>query len=528
MSVTSIASAADWYVAPNGISSATGSIGQPWSLDSALTNYGVIQAGDTIWLRGGTYVATNTNCPTSNYGVDTNGNITTTPEPCFEIGLNGSKYSNSNNVIVIRSYSHELARLDGLWRDSWQPTDANNNIQWGYIRFQDVDICDSMKGMHATNFLTYPSGPWQEFAFKFTKEVDFVNCTVHDIDNGFCSNIRTIRGCIIWNVGVNGYEHVCYPSPFNDFSGNIVGWTVNDVIEHSPNSFIMQSNIIFGSGQTSWQTEGIDTLVGSTNVWFHHNYTYNFFPSMPPAGYPQGCRVGSQSGIGIITNNVFVCPGTPITFGNNNCTNLIFERNLCFMDEIATNGRESYSSAIVAPFINTNTMLIDFNQYYVTPPYVDFTFAESTMTNDEIYNYYNWSQWRAAYPAVDAHSSTNYGPPTNMTFVIPNQDASRRCNIAVYNFASNNIVNVNLNGVLNPGDSYQLYNAQDYGRGVITSGIYNGNSLSIPMTNLTTSAILYGTNWGLFQPAPMSPAFGAFVIIGKLAPPQNLRATNSF
>ena len=48
--------AADFYVAPNGSPSGSGSLNSPWDFQTALDQPSSVQPGDTIWLRGGTYV----------------------------------------------------------------------------------------------------------------------------------------------------------------------------------------------------------------------------------------------------------------------------------------------------------------------------------------------------------------------------------------------------------------------------------------------------------------------------------------
>src|SRR2546429_7157299 len=48
--------ASGFFVAPNGLGSASGSLGAPWDLTTALNGAsGRVHAGDTIWGRGGTY-----------------------------------------------------------------------------------------------------------------------------------------------------------------------------------------------------------------------------------------------------------------------------------------------------------------------------------------------------------------------------------------------------------------------------------------------------------------------------------------
>jgi DEAD/DEAH box helicase domain-containing protein len=47
--------AADFYVSPTASGSGTGSFSNPWQLQTALNQPSAVHAGDTIWLRGGTY-----------------------------------------------------------------------------------------------------------------------------------------------------------------------------------------------------------------------------------------------------------------------------------------------------------------------------------------------------------------------------------------------------------------------------------------------------------------------------------------
>ena len=46
---------AEYYVSPTGTAGGTGSSSNPWDLQTALHHPAVVQPGDTIWLRGGTY-----------------------------------------------------------------------------------------------------------------------------------------------------------------------------------------------------------------------------------------------------------------------------------------------------------------------------------------------------------------------------------------------------------------------------------------------------------------------------------------
>ena len=159
--------------------------------------------------------------------------------------------------------------------------------------------------------------------------------------------------------------------------------------------------------------------------------------------------------------------------------------------------------------------------------------------------YLTFQQWTNDNPTFDQHSIwTNAATPTNMVYVIPNQDVAKRAHIAVYNFTHTNIVSVSMAGVLNAGDAYQLISLQDpegagagniksfmvggtniyYTSGLapISVGTYNGSSIILPMTNLTVAPPLYGTNLAtmtypqaLITPPAFNPEFGAFVVIGS-------------
>ncbi len=78
----------DFYVSPTGTTSTapgTGTITNPWALQTALSQPSAVHPGDTIWLRGGTY----------------SGDYTSY--------LTGT----SSQPIVVRQYPGEWATLDG-------------------------------------------------------------------------------------------------------------------------------------------------------------------------------------------------------------------------------------------------------------------------------------------------------------------------------------------------------------------------------------------------------------------------------
>ncbi len=99
-SFTTPASVSDFYVSPTGTTGTgpgTGTISNPWALQTALSQPSAVHPGDTIWLRGGTYTG------------------------LFTSSLTGT----SDLPIVVRQYPGERATLDGnvnpevLGTDGW-------------------------------------------------------------------------------------------------------------------------------------------------------------------------------------------------------------------------------------------------------------------------------------------------------------------------------------------------------------------------------------------------------------------------
>jgi hypothetical protein len=497
---TSMCRASQWFVSTNG--SGNGSFGSPWSLQTALTSSS-IRPGDTVWLRNGVYFPVATN-------------VASGGELCWSVGINGT----NNNLITFRSYTNEWAAIDRMWTYNWQP------FAGGYLRFRDLEFYNSLKGNEPV-INGYTNGPWQHFAWNggyVANSIEIINCVVHDVDNFCGSGINSIRGCIFWHVGLStGLEHVCYPSP-QTFSGNISGWHANDVIEHNIANFLMQSNIIFGTGNTSGGAGGgRDVLADGGSYQIINNYFYNQFSFLPWLGYGYPQTLSYLAGnISVVNSNIIVGPN-PVTY-NYNDTNFT---SVSFLGNTVYANSTNFPGAGVHWFGSSGVLTFDYNHYFST--------TTVTFENLGVYGF-TFAMWRAANSSFDIHStSSNSAVPPDSVNIIPNQDQPKRCHIAIYNWTHKDNVPVNLSGVLNAGDGYRLFSAQNYKAGAIQSGTFNGTNISVPMTNLTTAPILFGTNYvfngvRLTQPPPTSPEFGAFVVIGSqhvLAPPEYVRVLSS-
>jgi len=92
------------------------------------------------------------------------------------------------------------------------------------------------------------------------------------------------------------------------------------------------------------------------------------------------------------------------------------------------------------------------------------TYSTTNTTKGFSYNaaYYSFANWKTA-SGFDANSTFTSGSPTGVVvFVQPNLYESNRANIAVFNWAANDSVNVDVSSALAVGTSYEVRNVQDY------------------------------------------------------------------
>ncbi len=478
LAASSICRGSNWYVSPSG--SGNGSLASPWSLQTAITSSSV-KPGDTVWLRSGVYT------PTATF-------------PSYENNVQGwapSVSGSAGNSITYSSYSNEWAAIDR----EWMLTGCHN------LCFSNLEFYDSLKGHNLTN-TAYPQGPWVHFPMAAQPGFQWVNCVIHDVDDCWGGGVLyQVRGCILWYVGWNILEHECYPAPTN-YSGNISGWHLQSVMNFNTTDMVCISNIFFGGGDTvpNPVNANSDILGGGYNETISYNYFYNRLTTAVTAECLN--LQSSPAGSMVIHNNVIVGP-IPVSFagGGNVYGTVDFQHNTVYASSA------NYSSPLVFWLGTGGTWAFNYNSYFSTTP--------NPVTFDIRGSYGNsLAQWQSS-QGFDANSTAASGttPPASVN-IVPNQDQPKRANVAIYNWSKANNVTVNLAGVLNAGDSYSLYSAQNYKAGAIQSGTYNGTSISVPMTNLTTAPILYGGNMScdgvqIVQPPPTSPEFGAFVVIGS-------------
>ena len=280
--------AADFFVAANASASGTGTLSNPWKLQTALDHPAAVQPGDTIWLRGGTYVG----AP-------------------FASNLNGT----STNPIIVRQYAGERARIDGNYAGNEVTLQIFGSYTWywGFEIFNSDPVRFTADGDNPPR-----RGEGVTLSGDGTR---LINMIIHDTSQGVLSGEGATGARIYGNLFYyNGYEspdrghgHGIYvqnlggtSKPIHD---NIIfqqfGWGIHAYAEggHLDN-LDFQGNISFNNGGLSGNWTA-NILVGglrvATNPKLVSNFTYNVvLAGSNNLGYDAGCTNPT------VTGNYFV------------------------------------------------------------------------------------------------------------------------------------------------------------------------------------------------------------------------------
>ncbi len=177
------AAPAGYFASPAGSATGDGSIGDPWDLQTALNGgypSNSVKAGDTIYLRGGTYTGQ------------------------FACSLNGT----AENYITFRNYPGERATIDGNYNDSVFGN-ANDTFHptGSYLVFRDIEICNSHTDRYNPYIGSNPPINRGQAIFMDTDHGKVINCIIHDTLEGIASydaaHGAEIYGNLIYHNGVS-------------------------------------------------------------------------------------------------------------------------------------------------------------------------------------------------------------------------------------------------------------------------------------------------------------------------------------
>lgn len=471
--------ATTWFVSPSG-SGTNGTIGSPMGLSNALSGYSYVTNGDMVYLRGGTYSG------------------------CFASYLNAP----SNNPVIVIPYQGERAILQGDGSAANIVLDIEGSGVW----FWGLEI----SSVTATN-RTANTCAGADFNPSYPGSNNkLINCIIHDTGSPIFMALQStnaeVCGCIVYdngwegtNGGDRGHGHGVYAqnvdgikvvrdSIFCDGYGEGMQLYTGSLIVQG---FDVFGNAVFDNGVLS--TNGLLPNVlyeagGQISLGRNNFYSNSVFQS-------QSKNTGMQCGYGssdrnmdmVVTNNYFA-NGGPALF---NFTNMIFSGNT------VANGGNGVVTVDMIP--GEQSQIYSHNSYYRIPaPYgPDF--------GTNLYVYLNETNfpsqsWQALGRDTDSLFSITL-PQTNIYFIRQNPYDKTRGLIVVFNWQTNDNVNVDISSVVAVGAPYKIRNAQDYFGPVVKSDTYTGGNISLPMTNLTVAVPV-----GASSPAAIGPNFNVFIL----------------
>jgi Right handed beta helix region len=243
--------ATDYYAASNGSSSGNGSRDKPWDLATALSQPTSVKPGDTIWLKGGTYVGH------------------------FTSKLKGSP----DKPIMVRQPAGERATLDGNDGANAPVTlMVNGSDTW----FWGFEITNS-NATRATNNPSPPAGRGEAVNL-LGPRTRLINMTLHDTNQGVLTTSdiadTEVTGCVIYDNGYDGSDrghgHGIYiqnsaPSTkvvrdniiFDQFGIGIHGYTVAGRLDN----LVIEGNTLFDNGLLSHVSgPTVNILVGASGA----------------------------------------------------------------------------------------------------------------------------------------------------------------------------------------------------------------------------------------------------------------------
>lgn len=431
--------AATRYVSPNAVPGGDGSLARPWTLMYALLAPEEVHPGDTVWVRGGTYVG--------HFG-------------CF---LNGT----AEAPIIIRAFPGERATLAVAADDPNVTLFVGSRHVWFWgLEFTSTNV---------ETLTTNASAVYVRGAFN-----RFIHCVFHDATGngiGDEEGVGTqIIGCLSYFngrktnddayaygvYGQNNGAHKTYSDNF--FLNNFGNYQLHMYSENERvDSFMIRHNVV--ASTVSASTLMFSAAPGPVDIVIDSNYFFGATLAAP-----------------LWTERKALV--RPIIRGNQ------------FM-----RGIMSFRNTTVDRFFQGNTI------------YGGLPIVTSSGGTPQIFDHTTLPQntWLVS-------SGVPPRPSSGRVIVRQSPYEPGRANIVVYNWEQRDAVDVDVAGVMQPGMSFVVRDAQNFYGPPVRTGVYDGSLLRLPMTGLP-AARPYTQPSRLPAPTHTTREFGTFVVIANPTAP---------
>lgn len=457
---------AGFYVAPNGSPNGDGSRERPWDLRTALGHPSAVRPGDTIWVRGGTY------------------------RGAFQSSLRGS----ASAPIVLRAYPGERATIDGAnGNGSTLRIDGEHAIYWG------LEVMNSSPARTEDR---------ETGVYIRSGNNKLVHLVIHDTGLAVYTEASApnvdIVGCIIYNNGYNtteGHGHALY-------------------IRNISGSKLLRDNVMFNQfayGIHVYTTPG----GGLNNITVEGNTSFNNGSVSSNSRVHSGnLLVGGEEPVQqgrVIDNMTYYSPDVGarnVSIGYSSTNNR----------DVVVRGNYAVGGDVVFTVRNWDQVTVQDNVFYGTDRIVELvesSLSGYTWGGNTHYRDASASAWRHAggsYRFADWRSRTGLGatdrvegtaPSETRVFMRPSEYEPGRAHVTVYNWANLAAVQVDMAGVLRPGDRYEVRNVQALFGEPIASGTYAGGTITIPLGGVNPPQPIGGSPT---PPRKTGPFFDVFLV----------------
>jgi hypothetical protein len=374
----------------------------------------------------------------------------------------------SGKPVVIRQYPGERALIDGAGAAR---TATVLNVKGSWVVFWGFEMTNT--DADRTYSQTGNGGRPHALA-NYAPHTKFISLVVHDAGVGIYNDPRQydveITGCVFYNNGWQGpdrgHGHAIYirsnTGPvwahdnvlFNQFGYGVHVYT--NPGDGLLNNITIEGNIAFNNGTLATNSSSSNILVGGDDKADGDVVTKNL-TYYPPGVSATNMKVGYGSlrnGSVEVTNN-YVIGGTPVL----------------------SMGYWTSSTISGNSFIGTGSLLS------LTDPLLSPTrFSGQTAAS----------------------------LPTATKVVVRRVAYEKgRAIVAVYNWGNAGAVDVNLDGILPLGSQYEIRNAQNITGAAVTSGTFNGGSVSLPIQAVPPPAPV---GWTTKKAPATGTLFGAYVV----------------
>lgn len=446
-----------WIVATDGTDGGAGSLASPLSISKALGSTSPVHAGDTIYIRGGTYA----------------GGQVATIAGTASLPIAILPYGTERPILEATATNTTVLALDG-----------------SYLTLSGLELWNSAATRAPRNSGIIMRSPGSKVR----------NCIIHDTGVGIYVGEESIGseiyGNLIYNYGdaVLPAKHAIYAHSTQQnvtikdnvtFNGFYCGLQCYSEVSGQLDGFQIIGNACAESGSLFGTTDRQPNyLIGGTVPADHVALVQN--SGYLASSFQDNLLMGYQTtdnGTGNVSSNYFGRGRT--TF--NLWTNLT----------VRANGWQDLSSFYSYNLIGSpGTYSWDNNAY--SAPFSCFQIGGGGGLS--------FAAWKGS-TGFDGASTFAAAPVGMQAYVRANDYITGRSTVTVFNWGLADNVSVDLTGACAIGTYYAARNAADYFAGVVTSFTYAGIPVSFPMTNLSVA-----TPVGVDAAAATGPEFNIFLV----------------